>query len=245
MLFFYKKYSLLFRVILCSILIGVLFLPSITKIYAASSPWSQTDWVGGSGQTAWSDTTKFDSSSNVTTSAANQVTLTNTEKFTNTGFESDLTGWTTAASTLGNNVAGYWKMDESSWNGTTGEVIDASGNANNGTAIKGITGTSTGSNTSTTLNNTGAGWSTNQFATATITITSGNDSGDIKTIVSNTSQQVTISSPWALTPNASSTYTITTTFPTTVAGKIGNAGSFNGISQGVVIPSSSSLNNKI
>ncbi|MCA9381958.1 hypothetical protein KC660_00950, partial [Candidatus Dojkabacteria bacterium] len=32
-------------------------------------------------------------------------------------------------------LVGYWKMDEASWNGTTGEVKDASGNGNNGTRV--------------------------------------------------------------------------------------------------------------
>ena len=64
-----------------------------TPVYAASSPWTQTDWVGGSGQTGWLDTTKFDSSSNVTTSTTGEVTLTNTEELSNAGFESDLTSW--------------------------------------------------------------------------------------------------------------------------------------------------------
>ncbi len=69
----------------------------VTLVYAASSPWTQSDWSGGSGQTNWSDTTKYSSSSNVKTSVANQVTLSSTEKFSNTGFESDLTGWDSGA----------------------------------------------------------------------------------------------------------------------------------------------------
>jgi hypothetical protein len=36
-------------------------------------------------------------------------------------------------------LVGYWKMDEASWNGTTGEVKDASGNNNNGTSAGGAT----------------------------------------------------------------------------------------------------------
>jgi len=33
---------------------------------------------------------------------------------------------------LSNGLVGYWKTDEASWNGTAGEVIDSSGNGNNG-----------------------------------------------------------------------------------------------------------------
>ncbi len=36
---------------------------------------------------------------------------------------------------LSNGLVGYWKMDEASWNGTSGEVKDSSGNGINGTAI--------------------------------------------------------------------------------------------------------------
>jgi hypothetical protein len=41
--------------------------------------------------------------------------------------------WTPAWS----NLVGYWKFDEASWNGTTGEVIDSSGNGNNLTSAGG------------------------------------------------------------------------------------------------------------
>ena len=44
-------------------------------IFAASSPWSQTDWSGGDGQTSWSTTNKFSTSSSVITSTPGQVTL--------------------------------------------------------------------------------------------------------------------------------------------------------------------------
>lgn len=36
-------------------------------------------------------------------------------------------------------LVGYWKMDESSWNGTSGEVTDWSGNGYDGTAVNGAT----------------------------------------------------------------------------------------------------------
>jgi hypothetical protein len=46
--------------------------------------------------------------------------------------------------TLNDGLVGHWKMDESSWNGTAGEVVDSSGAGNNGQAVGagGITGTS-------------------------------------------------------------------------------------------------------
>ena len=68
-----RRFVTTFFLILSLLLQNFLFL--VNPVYAASSPWTQTDWVGGSGQTSWSDTTKFDSSSNVTTSTAGQVTL--------------------------------------------------------------------------------------------------------------------------------------------------------------------------
>jgi len=38
---------------------------------------------------------------------------------------------------LNQGLVGYWKMDEVSWNGTTGEVGDSSGTNNNGTSVNG------------------------------------------------------------------------------------------------------------
>ncbi|MCC7569714.1 LamG domain-containing protein, partial [Candidatus Micrarchaeota archaeon] len=40
---------------------------------------------------------------------------------------------------LSDGLVGYWKMDEASWDGTAGEVIDASGNSNHGVAANGAT----------------------------------------------------------------------------------------------------------
>src|SRR3989339_1287339 len=71
-----RRYVATFFLILSLLLQNFLFL--VNPVYAASSPWAQTDWVGGSGQTSWSDSTKFDSSSSVTTSTAGQATLTAT-----------------------------------------------------------------------------------------------------------------------------------------------------------------------
>lgn len=102
----YKKSHLLIPK-QCTVFLLIIFLIIsqfsffVPSVYAASSPWVQTNWSGGSGQTSWSDTTKFDSSSSVTTSTANQATITaNAEKLSNTGFESDLTSWSSSTQTL-------------------------------------------------------------------------------------------------------------------------------------------------
>src|SRR3989344_5568263 len=68
-----RRFVTTFFLILSLLLQNFLFL--VNPVYAATSPWTQTDWVGGSGQTSWSDNTKFDSSSSVTTSTAGQATL--------------------------------------------------------------------------------------------------------------------------------------------------------------------------
>ncbi|MEI7750050.1 MAG: LamG-like jellyroll fold domain-containing protein [Candidatus Moraniibacteriota bacterium] len=124
---------------------------------------------------------------------------------------------------MSDGLVGYWKMDESSWNGTTGEVIDASGNGNNGTAT-GITGTSTGGNSTTTVCDTGKAWTVNALAYDTITLTSGTYSGQTRTVSSNTATCVTVSSAFGGVPSTDG-YRLT---PSTVGGKYGSGGSFDG-----------------
>ncbi len=55
------------------------------------------------------------------------------------GAEAVLSATTSNSEALSEGLVGYWKMDESSWAGAAGEVIDASGNSNNGTAVGGAT----------------------------------------------------------------------------------------------------------
>lgn len=45
----------------------------------------------------------------------------------------------TVIDNLASGVIGYWRMEENSWNGTIGEIIDLSGNGNHGTAKNGAT----------------------------------------------------------------------------------------------------------
>ncbi|MDP3881045.1 MAG: DUF2341 domain-containing protein, partial [bacterium] len=80
-----RRFVTTFLLILSLLLQNFLFL--VNPVYAASSPWGQTNWAGGSGQTSWSDNTKFDSSSSVTTSTAGQVTLTATSNWYNTSWK--------------------------------------------------------------------------------------------------------------------------------------------------------------
>lgn len=81
--------------------------PFVSVAYAASSPWTETDW----------SSSNYDSVSNVTTSTSGQVTLTNAEKLSNTGFESNLTGWDTNTTVYDSGVTALgsvlaWPMDD-------------------------------------------------------------------------------------------------------------------------------------
>ena len=73
-----QKHCVVFLLIFSLLLSQFSFL--IPQVHAASSPWIQTDWTGETG-------------TNVDTTTAGQVTLTNTEKLSNTGFENDLSSW--------------------------------------------------------------------------------------------------------------------------------------------------------
>lgn len=69
-------------------------------------------------------------------------------------------------------------------------------------------GTSTGTNTSTTLNDTGQAWAVNGFQGISVVITAGTGVGQANMIVSNTATALTVNSAWSVTPDATSKYTI-------------------------------------
>lgn len=69
-------------------------------------------------------------------------------------------------------------------------------------------GTSSGSNNSTTLNDTTKAWATNVFANKVVVITGGPGAGQINGIVSNTATQLTVLTSWVTIPDNTSTYRI-------------------------------------
>lgn len=74
--------------------------------------------------------------------------------------------------------------------------------------IAGDNGTSSGSNTTSTLKDTTKTWTSNQFADADVTIIAGTGAGQIGNIASNTATALTLSNTWTVTPDTSSVYSI-------------------------------------
>lgn len=70
-----------------------------------------------------------------------------------------------------------------------------------------VESTSTGSNTSTTLNDTGESWTTNEWAGKVLIITAGTGAGQFRLITSNTATELTVPT-WSVTPDATSDYVI-------------------------------------
>lgn len=87
--------------------------------------------------------------------------------------------------------------------GTDAQLVSTMGSAKSFAA-----GTSTGSNTTTTLNNTGKAWGVNMWANYQVRITNGAGKGQIRVITSNTATALTVSAAWTVTPDATSVYSI-------------------------------------
>lgn len=86
--------------------------------------------------------------------------------------------------------------------GTDGVLVSTIGSAGSF-----ATGTAT-AGASTTLTNAAKTWATNQWANYQIRITAGTGIGQIRTIASNTGTVITVSAAWAVTPDATSVYSI-------------------------------------
>jgi len=71
-----------------------------------------------------------------------------------------------------------------------------------------VTGTSSGSNTSLTINDTTKSWSTNAYTNGAVQITAGTGSGQVRRVSTNTATQITLAQPWATIPDATSQYAL-------------------------------------
>jgi hypothetical protein len=92
-----------------------------------------------------------------------------------------------------------------SW-GTDGRLI-ATPSVTDSTFVSFASGTSSGSNSSTTLNDSTKSWTSNQFTNFQVRIVSGTGAGQIRTISSNTGTQLTVPT-WSTTPDNTSVYNI-------------------------------------
>jgi len=79
---------------------------------------------------------------------------------------------------------------------------------NHSAALGGTGGTSTGSNTTSTLNDTGKTWTTDQWVNYRVEIISGTGVGQTRRVISNTATQLTVATNWSVTPDATSKYEV-------------------------------------
>jgi hypothetical protein len=70
------------------------------------------------------------------------------------------------------------------------------------------TGRSTGSNTTTTLNDSTQMWTANQWTGLALRITAGTGAGQVRAITGNTVNQLSLGTPWVVLPDNTSTYAI-------------------------------------
>jgi hypothetical protein len=77
-----------------------------------------------------------------------------------------------------------------------------------GSAADFLVSTSTGENTTTTLNDTSKAFMANQWANYQVHITGGTGKGQIRGVVSNTATQFTVDAVWDVTPDATSVYSV-------------------------------------
>lgn len=122
--------------------------------------------------------------------------------------------WVVNAGTLAAGSFKYYDLATNTWNNGTQTGLpatiatDARLVSTPGGWTNFLAGTSTGSNTTTTLNHTGKTWVTNTWTNYQVRITSGTGAGQFRTIASNTATALTVSVAWTTTPDATSQYVI-------------------------------------
>lgn len=75
------------------------------------------------------------------------------------------------------------------------------------TTAAAVSGTSSGGNIASTLNDTTKSWTTNQFSSGSVTITAGTGNGQTRAVLTNSATQLVVQ-PWSTTPDATSAYTV-------------------------------------
>ena len=118
-------------------------------------------------------------------------------------------------------AAGSWKFYDFATNvwvtcnqtGLPGAIstdtgITATSSVSGGSYLSFATGTSSGSNTSTTINDGSKSWATNQWSNSQVRIVGGTGAGQIRSISSNSGTSLTVGAAWTVTPDATSTYSI-------------------------------------
>jgi len=138
MLVHIKKYNIVLLIIFIVFLLFVFgnILRSLTS--ASGIPWVQTDWSSGVGS---STTNQYSSSTGLVTSTLNQLTLTSTEKASNLGFESNMSGWNSGDTPDQISGLRMWLKADAITGKNDNDTIstwdDSSGNSNSVTAAVG------------------------------------------------------------------------------------------------------------
>ena len=135
------------------------------------------------------------------------------------------------------NLTGYWRqLDDSG--GIT--IEDISGNGNNGT-IYGTGGTAE-SGTTNTLTDINRTWTEDEWIGETIYITEEVGEGQNRTVASNNDTTITVTSDWTTNPDHTSEYAVTSDNEWgTGSGRFGDAITFNGADNFILVPNSLSL----
>jgi hypothetical protein len=91
--FLRKKYIFPILFLFSAITIFGIFYAINKNIFAATSPWTQSDWSGEDGQFSWEEQDSYDTSQSIETAVTGQISLQDPEKLTNTSFDTNTTSW--------------------------------------------------------------------------------------------------------------------------------------------------------
>lgn len=81
--------------LVCALIVGLIFFPSASQ--ASIDTWTQTQWNGGLGS---STTNQYSSENGIDSSTSGEFKISNTEKLSNTTFDSNVSNWDTGLSEI-------------------------------------------------------------------------------------------------------------------------------------------------